>query len=165
VYRQAVLEAVQRPPFSGPWSGRHEGTLHAAAMRHSWCQGTAGVSLSCLAVSTLLEQPDLLHGLDATLAEAAAPTNLGPFDHVCCGNMGVVALLRTAARTLHRPEWLTAAQDMAQRVVDRAARRRSYAVCPVDDVFSPGYYDGLAGVGYELLGLQTPDLPSVLLWE
>lgn len=31
---------------------------------------------------------------------------------------------------------------------------------------SPGFFQGAAGIGYELLRLAHPDhLPSVLLWE
>lgn len=164
-YRDAALAAVERPRCRTPRGRARDGTASAAPMTSSWCQGAAGVGLSCLAVSRILDQPDLREGLDTVLADAAAPAALGPFDDVCCGNMGRVELLVTAARELGNPAWLTAARVLAQHVVDRAARRRSYAVCPVDDVFSPGFYDGLAGLGYGLLRLDHPDLPSVLLWE
>ena len=164
-YRDMALAAVERPRRRAVNARARDGASRAAPMTRSWCQGITGVSLSCLAVSRLVDQPDLREGLDAVLADAAALEDLGPFDDVCCGNMGRVELLLTAAHVLENPRWLSAARALGQSVVNRAMHRRSYAVCPVDDVFSPGYYDGLAGLAYALLRIETPDLPSVLLWQ
>lgn len=34
------------------------------------------------------------------------------------------------------------------------------------DVYNPGFFQGTAGIGYELLRLAYPEsLPSVLLWD
>jgi type 2 lantibiotic biosynthesis protein LanM len=164
-YRDAALAAVERPRRRPAGARARDDVSHAAPMTRSWCQGITGITLSCLAVSGLVVRPDLREGLDAVLADLAAPTSLGPFDDVCCGNMGRVELFLTAAHVLGNPRWLTAARALGQDIVARAVRRRNYAVCPVDDVFSPGYYDGLAGLAYGLLRVETPDLPSVLLWE
>jgi lantibiotic modifying enzyme len=163
-YRRTARDGAIRMPRHSVVAQQDDGSP-AAAMRHSWCQGLAGLALSCLSMSHLLDEPDLLEGVDETIGDMAAPAACGPYDHVCCGNVGVIELLVTAAQVLNRPDWLAAAQVVGQRVMERAGRRSSYAVCPVDDVFSPGYYDGLAGVGYGLMRLSDPQLASVLLWE
>jgi lantibiotic modifying enzyme len=31
--------------------------------------------------------------------------------------------------------------------------------------FTPGFFQGISGIGYELLRLNNPDIPSVLLFE
>ena len=37
---------------------------------------------------------------------------------------------------------------------------------PCESIFIPGLFDGLAGIGYQMLRLAAPDrVPSVLLWE
>jgi lantibiotic modifying enzyme len=96
---------------------------------------------------------------------SAASTNLSPMDQLCCGNTGRIALLTYAADVLAEPAWRVAASRIARQMVDRAAARGSFAVTPVDDVFSPGQYHGLAGIGHELLRLEHSDVPSVLLWQ
>ena len=50
----------------------------------------------------------------------------------------------------------------------RAERAGAFALHPLlpAGAFSPGLFQGSAGIGYALLRLARPDLvPSVLLWE
>ena len=137
----------------------------SAAMRHSWCRGTSGIALATLGVGTALGSIALDDEMvKALVDEASSPLAFGRLDQLCCGNMGRVDLLIEVSK---RPGWArpSSAQSAAALVIERATARGSFAVCGVDDVYSPGMYHGLAGVGYELLRAACSDLPSVLLWE
>jgi len=138
----------------------------AAGMQWSWCQGMAGLGLAQLEVSRFVGRPDVVGGLEHVLSELAAPSNrLSPSDQVCCGNVGSLELLSRASDVLGENQWRDAATARATETLARATDRGSYAVSAIDDKFSPGYYQGLSGIGYELLRLRWRDLPSVLLWE
>jgi len=154
----------------GDAANRHAATdgtdAMAGPMRRSWCQGTAGLGLSRLEVSKLVGDSEILEGVDRLLdAAATLACDLSPSDTVCCGNMGSIELHSRASEVFDDPRWRAAAQTTACGVIERAARRHNYAVSVVDDVFCPGYYQGLAGIGYEFLRLHFADLPSVMLWE
>jgi type 2 lantibiotic biosynthesis protein LanM len=141
-------------------------TARTDMLRRSWCQGTAGTGLSRLEASVLLGCPDLRAGLGTVLTDlASAPISVSRLDQVCCGNMGRIELLTRAAEMLDAHEWRRAAERCAENMIARAAERGSYGVSGVDDLFCPGYYQGLAGIGYGLLRLQFRELPPVMLWE
>jgi lantibiotic modifying enzyme len=89
-------------------------------------------------------------------------------DLMCCGTMGRLDFLVTASKQLARPDLAETARQRAGGVVARMRQRGSYYIHPLlpDGVYSPGFFRGTAGIGYELLRLARPDLlPSVLLWE
>jgi len=128
----------------------------------SWCHGAPGVALSRIGALKLSaggepESP-LRSDLDFGLRYLAGGgiVNRGT---VCCGEMGRADILLEAARYLGRPELEVAARKRASCVVAGlfpAAERP----------FVPGFFQGLAGIGYGLLRLIAPDrLPSILLWD
>jgi lantibiotic modifying enzyme len=91
--------------------------------------------------------------------------NLQGIDHLCCGNLGRVEFLFTAARKLSQPQLLETAMTQAAQVVARAKQRGNFCYAPTL-AYNPGFFQGASGIGYELLRLAYPDqLPSVLLWE
>ena len=63
---------------------------------------------------------------------------------------------------------MDAALARATVVVQRARRTGRYYLLPrlPGAVYSPGFFQGTAGIGYTLLRLACPArLPAVLLWE
>lgn len=167
--RLTALDAVgPLLPIAPPHWTDNEGHQEplTPAMRQSWCRGEAGLGLARIGISRALNCPEVLDGLAALLGAAAPHASpLGHLDHLCCGNIGRVDLMIEAAASYGEPSLASSARQLAEQVVERASRRGTYAVSGVDDVFSPGFYDGLAGLGYEMLRLNADDLPSVLLWE
>ena len=84
------------------------------------------------------------------------------------GNLGRTELLLTAGEVLARPELSETAQALAWRAVARAERTGGFSIHPLlpKQVDSPSFFQGTAGIGYELLRAARPDLlPSVLMWE
>jgi len=91
-------------------------------------------------------------------------------DGLCCGNMGRADFLLTAGLRLGRPDLPVQAHEIASQVVARGKKQGGY--CLIDDDMPsalgcyPGFFQGEAGIGYELLRLAYPErLPSVLLFE
>jgi lantibiotic modifying enzyme len=89
-------------------------------------------------------------------------------DYLCCGNFGRLEVLLLAAQKLARPELQELALKKAAWVVARAKQTGAYQLSAnlPSHAFSPSFFQGTAGIGYELLRLAYPEvLPSVLLLE
>ncbi|HET7639605.1 MAG TPA: lanthionine synthetase LanC family protein, partial [Ktedonobacteraceae bacterium] len=60
------------------------------------------------------------------------------------------------------------ARSRVWQVVARAEQTGSFLLHPLlpERVYNPSFFQGMAGIGYELLRMAYPGgLPSVLLWE
>ena len=132
----------------------------------AWCHGAPGVALGRLLVSATTGEPS--PSLDAAL-ETTASAQLLPVDHLCCGNLGHVAILREAARRLDRRDLARASRQKLSAVLARAESSSGYRLADGGAQSDPGLMRGLAGIGYELLRQVTapgrPELPNVLFLE
>jgi lantibiotic modifying enzyme len=83
--------------------------------------------------------------------------------------MGRCDVLFTAGRRLGRQESIDAAAALATVVEDQALARGYFQFVSYGSeyvVFEPGFFQGLSGIGYQLLRLAAPSrLPSVLAFE
>jgi lantibiotic modifying enzyme len=164
-----------RPAAPGrPGAGERQ-----AAFRVAWCHGAAGIGLARLGGLPWLDTPAVRRDLDVALkatqdalAAAADAANAAgasaDADHLCCGQMGRIELLLAAGERLGRPALVEAARRQAAWVVAQAEQLGGYRLSSVlpRGVHSPGFFQGAAGLGYELLRLADPErLPSVLLWH
>jgi len=130
----------------------------------SWCHGAPGIGLARVAGLEILDTPEIRQDIEAAI-NTTKQYNLSGMDHLCCGNLGRVEFLLTAARKLSRPQLLETALEQAAQVVARAKQKGTFSYNPSLG-YTPGFFQGAAGIGYELLRLAYPDqLPSVLLWE
>ena len=128
----------------------------------SWCRGWPGIGLARLAaLDNRAARADLQNALSAM-----PPLHLGTeSDSLCCGRLGRVDLLLTAGLRLNRGALCDAASTLGRQTVARALREGRYST-GADDGFHPGLFQGLSGIGYQLLRLQNPaQVPSVLVWE
>jgi lantibiotic modifying enzyme len=125
------------------------------------------IGLGRLGGLSILETSEIHQDIEVAL-QTTQKYDLQGVDHLCCGNLGRCEVLLLAAQKLSRPELLTIAQQRAGWVVARAKQAGGYQLFPnlPNHVFSPDFFGGTAGIGYELLRLAYPEvLPSVLLWE
>lgn len=132
-----------------------------------WCHGAAGIGLGRLGSFGIVKTPDIEHEIEIAL-QTTQRYGLHAIDHLCCGNMGRVEALLVGAQRCSRPDWHQVALQNATNVVARAKRTGAYQLFPnlPNSVFNPGFFQGTAGIGYQLLRLAQPEqLPSVLLWE
>ena len=133
----------------------------------SWCHGAPGIGLARLGTLAALDTPKIREDLERAVATTVR-FGIRPIDHLCCGNLGRVELFLETGRRLSRPDLVQLARLQASRVVARARSSGGYLIHPLmpKGIPSPGFFQGMAGIGYALLRIARPDeLPSVLLWE
>uniref|UniRef100_B8HM21 Lanthionine synthetase C family protein n=1 Tax=Cyanothece sp. (strain PCC 7425 / ATCC 29141) TaxID=395961 RepID=B8HM21_CYAP4 len=135
----------------------------------SWCHGAPGIALARLGGLPILDTPEIRRDLEVALHTTANNQFFG-VDHLCCGTFGRIEVLLLAAE-LGLPSGESNWQDIAFRqatwVVQRAERTGTFhlfANLP-QPIYHPGFMQGTAGIGYQLLRLVEPTLPSVLLWQ
>lgn len=131
----------------------------------SWCHGAPGIGLSRSGSLAVLNTEDIRASIETCL-QTTKKIGLQDLDHLCCGNFGRMELLIEAAHQLSRPELLEIAHQQAAYVVT-AAEEIGFQIFPkpFQGIYNPGFFSGTAGIGYELLRLAHPSLPSVLLWQ
>jgi type 2 lantibiotic biosynthesis protein LanM len=152
-------------PNAGNWIDfrRHEPGIPPSSVA-SWCHGAPGIGLARLALISELQHPLLFPDLETALATTQLP-RLHTVDHLCCGSFGRFEILLHAARILGRRALSVAAAEQAWDILCRSDAFR-VPPCDVPEARNPGFFDGLAGIGYVLLRLVAPDdLPCVLAWE
>lgn len=133
----------------------------------TWCHGAPGIGLARLGGLSIYQTEQILTDIDVAL-QTTQNRGLQNIDHLCCGNLGQCEVLLVAAQKLSSPQWYQTAQEIAAMAVRRAAQTGGYELFGnlPHSVFSPCFFQGSAGIGYQLLRLAYPEaLPSVLLWE
>lgn len=132
-----------------------------------WCHGAPGIGLARLGGLPILETEEIYQDVAMALQTTHKSSWQG-VDHLCCGNFGRIEVLLVASQKLSQPQLREIAQQQAAWVVARAKQTGAYQLFAnlPNSVFSPSFFQGTAGIGYELLRLAYPEvLPSVLLWE
>lgn len=132
----------------------------------TWCYGAPGISLGRLAGLSAYQSESILADIDIALT-TTQKTGFQDIDHLCCGNLGRAEVLLVAGQRLTDSCWSQAAYDLATQVVQRAAQTGHYQLFSglPTPMFSPCFFQGMAGIGYQMLRFAYPQLPSVLLWE
>jgi type 2 lantibiotic biosynthesis protein LanM len=128
----------------------------------AWCHGAPGVAAARLGLRTLGAEfvEDLGPALDATCRAGFLA-----LDHVCCGNAGLALVLLDAGEVLGRPDLAAAASARAGATLRRARAEGAYRLretAAANAGVLPGFFRGLAGVGWLLLAAARPgSLPPV----
>lgn len=171
-YKDAAEEAMdyERSVFSaerGNWPDLRKTSAEGEqGFMVAWCAGAAGIGLARLAGLSILDTPEVRDEIDSAV-NTTINEGLGARDHLCCGTMGLSDTLLSFARGLSRPELERHARHKAALVVLRA-KQHGYRLLDIDaeDVFVPGMFQGLAGIGYAFLRLADPEaVPSILLFD
>jgi len=171
-FQQAAHDAIA---FENSTFDRDEGNWpdfrfakddHKAFMS-AWCHGGPGIGLGRVSGLRWLDSSEIRHDVEAALA-SVSKSGIGGKDGLCCGNLGRADLLLAAAALPARGELHDHAVNLASSVVARARQFGGYRLSgqPHQDFFDPSFFQGLSGIGYELLRIGHPKpLPSVLVWE
>lgn len=169
-FREASLEANAYEssvflPEVGNWPDfRYPQTQKGFTCMCSWCHGAAGIGLARVAALDILDTDAIQQDIQAAV-NTTRQLDLKGRDYLCCGNLGRVEFLLSAARKLSQPQLLETAMKQTAQVVTRAKQQGTFGY-GASLAYHPGFFQGAAGIGYELLRLAAPDiLPSVLLWE
>ncbi len=136
----------------------------------NWCRGWAGIGLARIA------SPAGAHGAELSVTARRAVAHVradmalagARIDGACCGVIGEVELLLTAALRWGDSALLASAHERASSLVRRARAVGHYHLAHSSgaELYDPALYRGTAGIGYGLLRLCHPELlPSFLSWE
>ncbi len=132
----------------------------------SWCHGATGIGLARLGGLSILDTEEIRQDVEVAL-QTTQKSDWLELAQLCCGQFGRIELLLVAAEKLGREPLVDTARLWAAVVVARA-EQSGFKLFPnlPNHVFSPSFFQGTAGIGYELLRLAYPEvLPSVLLWD
>jgi type 2 lantibiotic biosynthesis protein LanM len=160
-----AFEDTQYSPENHNWVDFRE--PGEPAYQWQWCHGAPGIGLARLGGLGILDTEQVREDIDLAV-QTTIEFGVQGVDHPCCGNTGRAEFLLSAGQRLARPELEEHARANAWRAVSRAERTGGFVLHPMlpREVYNPGFFQGTAGIGYELLRMARPDLlPSVLLWE
>jgi type 2 lantibiotic biosynthesis protein LanM len=160
-FENAVFDAEQ-----GNWPDYRHWRPDRPAFMNTWCHGAPGIGLARAATRTVGDESMVVQAIDAAVA-TVKNAGIGPRDGLCCGNTGRVELLITVARLRQDPMLMQLAGEQMSTIVARA-RDRGYRFTPSagQELFDPSFFQGLSGVGYELLRCADPNtIPSALAFE
>lgn len=161
-------EANAFVPEQGNWPDyRLDGSGAETGYMVAWCYGAPGIALARLGGLAMLDTPGIRADIDAAIA-TTLKAGAAPMDHCCCGSCGRAEALLVASQKLNRPELAEPARRLASWVVEQHTATGFHQLLSglPAGTYHPGFFQGTAGIGYQLLRLVYPDqLPSVLLWE
>ncbi|MFM6008855.1 MAG: lanthionine synthetase LanC family protein, partial [Sphaerospermopsis kisseleviana] len=133
----------------------------------SWAHGAAGIALARLGGLSVLDTVSIREQITTAL-ETTQKYMIWGVDSLCWGNFGRIETLLVAAQILNCPNLLTNAYQATALVLKNAHSQGRFTLCVHGSphMINPGFFQGLSGIGYQLLRLAySQQLPSVLLWE
>ena len=133
----------------------------------TWCHGAPGIGLARLAGLPLARLAPIRTEIEIAL-QTTRDFGLQGADNVCCGSFGRIEFLWTAGHRLDRQDLTDQALRQATRLMSRARKSGGYHLVTAlpKGAYSPGFFQGASGIGYQLLRLADPaSIPSVLLME
>lgn len=133
----------------------------------SWCHGASGIALARLGGLSVLNTEQIEQDIEIAL-QTTQNYCLQKLDSLCYGNFGRIETLLVASQKLSRPQLQVTALKQAALAVTKAEEIGAYRMLHnlSSNKFSLSFFQGIAGIGYELLRLASPEkVPSVLLWE
>ncbi len=130
----------------------------------AWCHGAPGIALGRLAGLGGLDSPSIREDIRVALQTTRKHT-LQAHDHICCGNSGRAEIMLTAGLRLSDESLQLEALRLTSQVVARARRGPKFSPVFLHELYNPTFFQGNAGLGYHLLRLAEPSLPSVIMLE
>ena len=161
-YREAVGEAFafERTlyrPDPGDWPDTR--AQASSAMRAAWCHGAVGVGFARLAALRWLASPAQESAVDdlTNALKRATTARSGP-DNLCCGSLGRLDLLLEAGVRLGKESLVATGMRMGRGMAQHVTRHGYTSIAQNEQSpTGPGFWQGLAGVGYTMLRLSKPD--------
>lgn len=131
-----------------------------------WCHGAAGIGLARIGCAGLVASDALEREIDAAL-DATTAVGLGELDHVCCGSMGRIETMLAAAQYRGDETLRGQARAHISEMVRRARKGNGYRLFGnlERSVWNPGLFQGMAGIGYQVLRMRGTSVRSCALWE
>jgi type 2 lantibiotic biosynthesis protein LanM len=165
-FEEAALKAIafENSTFDraeGNWPDFRYATPTSPAFMTTWCHGGPGIGMARASSLPLLDTAEVRADICAALGSVSA-SGIGAKDGLCCGSLGRAELLLLADRNG------SSALQLASAVIAKSRRAGGYSTSGKAglEFFDPSFFQGLSGIGYQLLRIAHPDeLPGVLVWE
>ncbi|MGA8089591.1 MAG: type 2 lanthipeptide synthetase LanM family protein [Terracidiphilus sp.] len=167
--------ATECVSFENHWFDRNRGewpdlradqALSGRRWPRQWCYGATGIGYSRLSmrnhdcIPRFEVENDILRAIELTREEEDSFD-----DTLCCGLAGHIDFLVAAASQF--PE-LRLQSDIASRLSHLLSNWTATGFLRLGDGpqdYKPGFFRGIAGVGYACLRASQPNLPAILIWE
>ncbi|UFH52837.1 type 2 lanthipeptide synthetase LanM family protein [Spirosoma sp. KNUC1025] len=162
-YETSVFDTSENnwPDFRKPVDKIELG-LEESKFMCTWCHGATGIGLARVGILDALDEKSILADINNAIKITKEHLN-SPMDHLCCGNFGRLELLLTASQKLSDNSLYTLALEQAGQITYLAQRSGSFRYNPHLG-YTPGFFQGISGIGYQLLRLTSPEsIPSVLM--
>lgn len=123
----------------------------------SWCHGSPGIALARLCILSLGILPERM-ARDIDIGLQTAISCLPSSDHLCCGSLGVVLILRLAAYVLNSTAYEANAYRIEKQVViNKLQNGNEFRLFGSIDgsVSAVGFMTGLSGIGLSLMNTHS----------
>lgn len=143
----------------------------------AWCNGLPGIAAARLALLesgvTLSEQSQtaLAKALTEIAANETDKAHRGDYqkhqlDHACCGSAGRLAVLHSARNIVSDNKLVQAENALNRKLVEDWECSGGFEMGWGPYQAIPTYYQGMAGIGYQLLrSANTTQLPDLMLFQ
>ncbi|HEX8145188.1 MAG TPA: type 2 lanthipeptide synthetase LanM family protein [Pyrinomonadaceae bacterium] len=151
----------------GNWPDFRQASGERPGFMNTWCHGAPGIGMARVSTLSILDTGTIRRDIEAALG-VVTRGGIGERDGLCCGNLGRAELLLSASGMNTETKLEHSAAQLCSVVVARSRRCGGYRLSgrPGQEFFDPSFFQGLSGIGYQLLRIAHPDrLPSVLVWE
>ncbi len=139
-------------------TGQQEGNSYMVA----WCHGAPGIGLARLASLEHVDDATLRAEIDVAFQTTLA-YGFGQNHSLCHGDMGNLEFILSATRLLSLSQYEEQVQRLTSMLLDNIEEQGCVTGVPLG-VETPGLMVGIAGTGYALLRLASPErIPPVLL--
>jgi type 2 lantibiotic biosynthesis protein LanM len=132
----------------------------------SWAHGAPGIALARISNLSIFDNTQIRQEITLAL-DTTQKCGIWGVDNLAWGNFGRIETLLVASQILNRPDLLKTAQQWSTQLIDLAQTKGDFALY-ANIPFSaanPGFFYGTSGIGYQLLRLAHPELPSVLSFK
>lgn len=167
-YKKVALEVIKNKDIFNHLSIQKGEHLRKESMNVSLCSGLAGVGIALTSMLTFCENRQnkkLLKQEIEAIVQRMTSHNVELRDHYCCGMSGVIDFLIEASDVLNRPELLTESRKQMGIIIARKAQAGRYKLNEPEHeiLFNPSFFQGLAGIGYQMLRCIKPnEIKSVM---
>lgn len=134
----------------------------------AWCHGAPGIGLGRACSPRFSTDPQMQEEVKQALVGTMQSFHHHSH-HLCCGTLGNAEILSVIGRKTEEAALIAYAREQVSVVVLQARREGGYCLGSLlpRSVFSPGFMQGLSGIGYALLRHTKKGcvLPNVLVLE
>lgn len=126
-----------------------------------WCHGAGGIGISRLMMSQIIENTNINGDLQKCI-NVLMTKGFGTSNTLCHGDFGNLDFLLTYAQVTKNNEYIKISREIGRHVLKQKEENGQWNLDQHGDVNILGFMIGISGIGFELLRLNNPNIPSVL---